>query len=282
MVDDELVGQIATARRQIAPSLPKHADAKSVERAAFSAVGRNELGLRIWSEAREAGEAAKRSKRAALQKRYGPRNPHGWLPLVALGGALCAAVAAALTSGLRTDPAEMTVATTVLALIAAAASLVVSIAAAGRPLNRSMIRIHGVLTVALVIAAAFVLSRGTDAAAWIVAASAVVSVIGIVVILLARARDRAGTEEMDTALNVAVADIGPDLRAASQRLQAQVADELGAEDAARIVEIRTALLADLASEGIHLAPVEPSVPAGSVIIDDLIRSWLPEAQRREV
>lgn len=282
MVDDELVGQIATARRQIAPSLPKHADAKSVERAAFSAVGRNELGLRLWAEAREAGEAAKRSKRTALQKRYGPRNPHGWLPFVALAGALCAAVAAALTSGLRTDPADMTVATTVLAVIAAAASLVVSIAAGGKPLNRSMIRIHGVLTVALVIAAAFVLSRGTDAAAWIVAGSAVVSVIGIVVILLARARDRAGTEEMDTALNVAVADIGPELRAASERLQAQVAHELGARDAARIVEIRTALLADLAAEGISLAPVEPSAPAGSVIIGDLIRSWLPEAQRREV
>ncbi|MGA7147325.1 MAG: hypothetical protein WBX17_02415 [Microbacterium sp.] len=282
MVDDELVGQIATARRQIAPSLPKHADARSVERAAFSAVGRNELGLRVWAEAREAGEAAKRIKRTALQKRYGARNPHGWLPLVALTGALCAAVAAALTSGLRTDPAEMTVATNVLAVIAAATSLVVSIVAGGKPLNRSMIRIHGVLTVALVITAAFVLSRGTDAGAWIVAGSAVISLIGIGLILLARARDRAGTEEMDTALNVAVADIGPELRAASERLQAQVAQELGAQDAARIVEIRTALLRDLAREGISLAPVDASTPAGSVIIDDLIRSWLPEAQRREV
>ncbi len=282
MADDELAEQIAAVRREIAPALPKNVDAKTVELAAFSAVGRRDLALRVWKDAREAAVAARRSKGKAMSTRFGARNPNGWLSFVAFGGALCAAVAAVLTSGFRFDPAETAIATTVLAVLAGVASLIVLLVAGGRPLNRSMIRIHGILTAGLVIAAAFMLSRGPDVWAIVVAASAAVSVIGMAMILVSRARDHRGTEEIDTAINVALADTKPEVEAVSLRLESEVAAELGPQDAARIVQIRTAVLADLASEGIPLAAVDPGAPAGSVIIDDLLGMWVPDVLKGEI
>lgn len=282
MADDELAEQIAAVRREIAPALPKNVDAKTVELAAFSAVGRRDLALRVWKDAREAAVAARRSKGKAMSTRFGARNPNGWLSFVAFGGALCAAVAAVLTSGFRFDPAETAIATTILAVLAGVASLIVLLVAAGRPLNRSMIRIHGILTAGLVIAAAFMLSRGPDVWAIVVAASAAVSVIGMAMILVSRARDHRGTEEIDTAINVALADTKPEVEAVSLRLESEVAAELGPQDAARIVQIRTAVLADLASEGIPLAAVDPGAPAGSVIIDDLLGMWVPDVLKGEI
>lgn len=282
MADDELAEQIAAVRREIAPALPKNVDAKTVELAAFSAVGRRDLALRVWKDAREAAVAARRSKGKTMRTRFGARNPNGWLSFVAFGGALCAAVAAVLTSGIRFDPAETVIATAVLAVLAGVASLIVLLVAAGRPLNRSMIRIHGILTVGLVIAAALMLSRGPDVWAIVVAASAAVSVMGMVMVLVARARDHRGTEEIDTAINVALADTKPEVEAVSLRLQSDVAAELGAQDAARIVRIRTTVLADLASEGIPVAAVDPEAPAGSVIIDDLLSMWVPDVLKGEI
>ena len=282
MADDELTERIAAVRREIAPALPRNVDAKTVELAAFSAVGRRDLALRVWNDAREAAVAARRSKGKAMSTRFGARNPNGWLSFVAFGGALCAAVAAVLTSGFRFDPAETVIATAVLAVLAGVASLIVLLVAAGRPLNRSMIRIHGILTAGLVIAAAFMLSRGPDVWAIVVAASAAVSVIGMAMILVSRARDHRGTEEIDTAINVALADTKPEVEAVSLRLESEVAAELGPQDAARIVQIRTAVLADLASEGIPLAAVDPGAPAGSVIIDDLLGMWVPDVLKGEI
>ena len=282
MADDELTERIAAVRREIAPALPRNVDAKTVELAAFSAVGRRDLALRVWNDAREAAVAARRSKGKAMSTRFGARNPNGWLSFVAFGGALCAAVAAVLTSGFRFDPAETAIATTILAVLAGVASLIVLLVAAGRPLNRSMIRIHGILTAGLVIAAAFMLSRGPDLWAIVVAASAAVSVIGMAMILVSRARDHRGTEEIDTAINVALADTKPEVEAVSLRLESEVAAELGPQDAARIVQIRTAVLAELASEGIPLAAVDPGAPAGSVIIDDLLGMWVPDVLKGEI
>jgi hypothetical protein len=54
---------------------------------------------------------------------------------------------------------------------------------------------------------------------------------------------------------------------------------LGPERARRIVELRTATLAALAAEGIALEPIDPHVPAGGVIIDALLASWIPEVVR---
>lgn len=282
MPDEDLTAQIADVRRDIARAVPKHIDAKTVELAAFTAAGRSELGLRVWQEAGEAAKAARRSKSSALRTRFGARNPNGWLSFVALGGALCAAVGAVLTSGFRFDPEETAVATTVLACLAAIASLLVLIVAAGRPLNRSMIRIHGVLTVGVVIAAALMLSRQMGTAATVVAVCALVAVVGYVVIFVSRARDHEGTELIDTALNVAVADTHPEVQAMSWRMQADAAEELGARDAERIVRLRTAVLADLASEGVTVAAIDPAAPAGSVIINDVLSTWVSDALRGEV
>ena len=58
MADDELARQIAAVRREIAPALPRNVDAKIVELAAFSAMGRRDLALRVWKDARELGKSA--------------------------------------------------------------------------------------------------------------------------------------------------------------------------------------------------------------------------------
>lgn len=151
MTAEEVAAQVTAVRRDIARAVPRHIDARTVELAAFTATGHGELGLRVWREAREAAQTARRSTGKALRTRFGARNPHGWLSFVAFAGALCAAVAAVLTSGTRFDPEETAVATTVLASLAGVASLLVLVVATGRPLNRSMIRIHGVLTVGVVV-----------------------------------------------------------------------------------------------------------------------------------
>lgn len=282
MADEDVTAQIAAVRRDIARAVPNHIDAKTVELAAFTATGRGELGLRVWQQAADAAKAARRSKGKALRARFGARNPNGWLSFVALAGALSAAVAAVLTSGFRFDPEETSATTAVLASLAAAASLIVLVVAAGKPLNRSMIRIHGVLTVGVVVAAALMVSRGIGAPAVVVAVSALMSVVGYAVIFVARARNPEGTELIDTAINVALADTHPEVQAMSWRLQSQVAEELGAGDSERIVMLRTTVLTDLASEGVALEPTDARAPAGSIIINELIGTWVSAAQRGEV
>ncbi len=282
MPDEEVGTQVADVRRAIAAAVPKHIDAKTVELAAFTVVGQRELGLRLWADAREAAATSRRGSRRAMRKRLGARSPNGWLSFVAFGGALCAAVAAVLTSGVRFDPTETATATAVLAALAGVASLLVLIVAAGRPLNRSMIRIHGVMTAALIVAAALMLSRGAGPTAIAVGVCAAVSVIGYVLIFVARARDHAATEQVDTAINVALAQTHPDVQALSRQLRADAARELAPGDAARIVEVRTIVLADLAAEGVAIAAVDVQSPAGSIIIDDVIGTWVPEVLRGEV
>lgn len=282
MADEDMAAQIADVRRNIARAVPKHIDAKTVELAAFTAAGRGELGLRLWKEAGEAAKAARHSTGKALRTRFGARNPNGWLSFVALGGALCAAVGAVLTSGFRFDPEETAAATTVLAALAAIASLIVLFVAAGRPLNRSMIRIHGVLTIGAVIAAALMLSRQMGSPATVVAVCALVAVVGYVVIFVSRARNHEGTKLIDTALNVAVADTHPEVQAMSWRLQADAAKELGTHDAERVVRLRTTVISDLASEGVVIAAIDPAAPAGSVIINDVIGTWVSRSLQGEV
>lgn len=205
MSDVEFAAQLAAVRAEIAPALPRNVEPRTVELAAFSAVGERDLALRVWRRARQAADDARRAIGRRLRARHGARHPGGW-PLAALFvGALCAAVAAALGSGARFDADDMATATAVLAGVAAMACVVVMIAARGRALNRAVIRIHGVVTVGL---------------------------------LVARVRDAADTEAVDTAVNVGLAETLPEVEAVSLRLRSEVAVALGPERARRIVELR--------------------------------------------
>lgn len=279
MTDDEQATQRAALRRHAARVPARHFDAKSVELAAFSAVGRREVGLRLWDDANKAAQATRRSNRNTLRTRYGARNPNGWLSLVAFGGALSAPVGAVLTSGLRQDPEDTALATAILTALAGVASLLVLTVAAGRPLNRLMIRLHGVMTIALVVAAALTLSRDMSATAVVASASAIVSVVGYAAIFVCRARDVAGTQEIDSALNVAFADTVPEAKAAARRLLSEVEKELGPEDSRRIRQLRTTTLADFAPKGVSIEPMSEDAPAGSAIVNDLIARWAPEELR---
>lgn len=279
MSDVELAAQLAAVRAEIAPALPRNVEPRTVELAAFSAVGERDLALRVWRRARQAADDGRRAMRRRLRARHGARHPGGWPLAVLFVGALCAAVAAALGSGARFDPDDMATATAVLAGVAATACVVVMYAARGRALNRAVIRIHGVVTVGLLVAAGFTMSRDAGDSTPVVIVAAVVGVVGFVVVLVARVRDAADTEAVDTAVNVGLAETLPEVEAVSLRLRSDVAVALGPERARRIVELRTATLAALAAEGIALEPIDPHVPAGGVIIDALLASWIPEVMR---
>lgn len=281
MTATDFAAQIGSIRAEIAPALPRNVEPRTVELAAFSAVGQRELGLRIWKDAREAAADAQRSMRRRIRERHGARNPNGWPLMTLLLGAICAAVAAVLTSGFRFDPVETQTAVLVLAGIAAATCILIMIVARGRAMNRAIIRIHAIATIGLVAAAALTVGRGGDTAI-ILSVFAAIGIIGIVVVFVSRARNAADTETVDTALNVGLAETQPEIEAVSLRMTSEATAELSEADARRIVELRTAVLADLASEGIVLDPVDPTVPAGGVIIESLIATWVPEAMRGEI
>lgn len=283
MTDDDLTTQIAAVRGRIAPALPANVSARGVELAAFWAVGRDELGQQTWHAARKAAEAARRSCWGLLRTRYGARDPHrGWLMFALLGAALGAAVAAVLASGFRLDPDDTAPAVVALALTAAAVDAVLLAVVRGRPVGRAAVRIQAVVTVAGVVAAAFEVSRGLSAPAVLTAGAAVVTVVTMAAVLIARARRRAETEEIDTAINVALADTKPEVAAVALRLQADTDAALRPDERSRIVALRTAVLADLAAEGITVASIADSVPAGGVIIDEQLATWVPDALRGEV
>ncbi|MBO9627281.1 MAG: hypothetical protein J7484_13030 [Microbacterium sp.] len=244
--------------------MSQRSDPRDIERVAFEEVGRKELGLRVWDESREAAEQAWRECRGRLRARYGGRDPHwGWMAFALLAAALCAAVAAAMTSGFRSDPADKDVVVLVLVSIAAVLELAVVAGARTRPLGAGSFRSQLVVTVGLVVAAAFQLSRGGMPSTPVVVAAALVGVGGMALFLLVRALRAAEREEIDTAINVAVAEMRPEVDAAAARLQAQVLAELSPPEQERIVALRT-----------QWAPsVDPQVPAGGVIIASFLTDW---------
>ncbi|MGR6741012.1 MULTISPECIES: hypothetical protein [Microbacterium] len=282
MIEAQWSEQLAAVHAEIAPALPRNVEPRTVELAAFTAVGERDLAMRLWTEARDAADAARRSVRAGLRERHGSRRPGGWPLMVLLVGALCAAVAAVLSSGLRFDPADTVATVVTLSGLAALACIVVMIAARGRALNRAVIRLHGVATVGLVLAAVFTVGRGWDTTAMILLVTAAIGVAGLVGVLVARARDSADTELVDTAENVALAETKPEVEAVGLRLRAETEAALDAATADRIVALRDTVLAEIAARGITLEPVPPRTPAGSVIIDALLATWVPEVMRGEV
>lgn len=282
MTDTQLMAQLAAVRAEIAPALPRNVEPHIVELAAFSAVGERELALRVWHEAREAAEEARRAMRRRLRERHGARHPGGWPLTVLFVGALCAAVAAALASGVRFDPEDTATVTVVLAGLAAATCVVVMVAARGRALNRAVIRIHGVVTVGLLATAAFAMSRDSGPLTPAVLVAAFVGVVGFVIVLVARARNAADTEAVDTAANVGLAETLPEVEAVSLRLRSEVSAALPPERARRIVELRTATLEGLSAQGILIEPVDSRTPAGGVIIDAMLAAWVPDVMNDEI
>ncbi|WP_146008162.1 hypothetical protein [Microbacterium aurantiacum] len=241
-------------------------DAATVELRAFGQIGRQELAESAWHESREAAEQAWRECRAGMRKQYGARNPTwGWSSFALLTAALCAAVAAAMNSGVRSDPAQTAVAVTVLVAIAGLLDLAVVVAIRARPVNAGFIRPQLVVAIGLGAAAAFHLSRGITSTTMLFVIAAVIGVGGLVLFLLVRALRPAERDDMDTVINVAVARKQPEVDAIAVRLQAQVLAELSAEEQDRIVALRTEWL-----------PSSPrSLPAGGMIISALLSDWVP-------
>lgn len=248
-------------------SSQKRLNARDIELAAFTEVGRHDLGGRIWDEASEAAERAWRECRAGLREEYGARNPHwGWSVFVLLTAALCAAVAAVMTSGFRFDPAETMVAVTVLVAIAGLMDLVVGLASRARPVNAGFLRPQVVVAIGLGAAAAFQLSRGVTSVTMVFVVAAVIGVGGLVLFILMRALRPAEREEIDSAVNVSIDRKQPEVDAAAARIQAAALADLSAQEQERIVALRTSRLGDTASG---------EVPAGGMIISEFLSAWNP-------
>lgn len=248
-------------------SSQKRLNARDIELAAFTEVGRRELGGRIWDEASETAEQAWRECRAGMREEYGARNPHwGWSVFVLLIAALCAAVAAVMTSGFRFDPAETTVAVTVLAAIAGLMDLVVVMAIRARPVNAGFVRPQVVVAIGLGATAVFQLSRGVTSVTMVAVAAAVIGIGGLVLFVLMRELRPAEREEIDTAVNVSIDRKQPEVDAAAARIQAGALAELSAQEQERIVALRTSWLGDAASS---------AVPAGGMIISEFLSAWNP-------
>lgn len=240
-------------------------DAASRELAAFTQIGRKELAESTWHASREAAEQAWRECRAGLRRQYGARNPTwGWSSFALFAAALCAAVAAVITSGARSDPVQTAVAVTVLVAIAGLLDLAVVAAIRAQPVNAGFIRPQLVVAIGLGAAAAFQLSRGVTSTTMVFVMAAVIGVGGLALFLLVRALRPAEREEMDTAINVAVARKQPEVDAIAVRIQAEVLAELSAEEQDRIVALRTSWL-----------PSSPQgVPAGGMIVSALLSDWV--------
>lgn len=276
---DELAVQVARVRSTL-PSNRAHIDAKEVERLAFEVVGRRELGLQIWADAREAAERAWRDCRSRMRAQYGARSPHGgWLMPVFFVAVLFGAFSAVLASGFRTEPAETTGILAILVGVAAAADLL-GLAVAGLcPLNWAAIRMQIGVAVTLCVAAAFHLSRPVVPVTPVVVAGAVIGLVGLVLVLMVRAMRPSERLAIDNAINVAVAEMQPELDAIGARIVSGAAAELSAEERDRIVALRTAVLADLAAEGMTLEPVAVGTPAGAVIVGSLTAHWNPYSKK---
>lgn len=277
---EEFTEQVARTRSNL-PTNPAHIDAKEVERAVFGVVGHGDLALRIWADARDAAENAWRECRRRMRREYGARSPHGgWAIFVLFAALLAGAVSAAIASGFRSDPAQTEVLLAVLVGFSALADLVVLAATGWRPWNWAAVRMQIGLAIALGAAVAFQLSRPEMWVLPLVIAGGVIGVGGMLLVLLVRMLRPEERLEIDTVINVAVERMQPELDARAAEIQANASEELGVEDSARIVALRTAVLADLAAEGIVLEPVPEQTPAGGAMIAALTAHWHPYSRQK--
>lgn len=277
---EQLAEQVARTRSNL-PTNRAHIDAKEVERAAFGVVGHPELALRIWEDARDAAANAWRECRRRMRREYGARSPHGgWAVPVLFVALLAGAMSAAVASGLRSDPEQTEGLLAVLVGFSAVADLVVLVVAGCRPWNWAAVRMQIGLAVALGAAVAFQLSRSEMWVMPLVIGGGVIGAGGMVLVLVVRAVRPEERIEIDTVINVAVERMQPELDARAAEIQAEASAVLGADDSERIVELRAAVLADLAADGIVLEPVPSGTPAGGAMISALMEHWHPYSRQK--
>lgn len=273
---EDLAEQVALARSSL-PSNRAHIDAKEVERVVFGVIGYPDLAVRIWTDAHAAAVTAWRECRAQMRRQYGARSPHGgWSVFVLFAALLFGGAAAALASGIRTDPAQTEGLLAVLAGLSAVGDLVVLLAVGRLPWNWAAVRMQIGIAITLGVASAFQLSRPTMSVTPLVIAGGVVACVGLLLVLAVRAVRAEQRLEIDTVINVAVERMQPAVDARAAEIQAEASAGLSADDDERIVALRTAVIADLAAEGHVVEPVVPEgTPAGGAMISALLADWHP-------
>lgn len=274
-MSDLYAEQVALTRSRL-PTSRAHIDAKEVERAVFGVFGHRALALQIWTDAHAAAVDSWRECRRRMRQEYGPRSPHGsWAMFTLFGALLAGAYAAAVASGILSDPDDAEVLLTILLGVSAVADLTVLAAIGWRPWNWAAVRMQIGLAITLGAAAVFQLNHLGSWATPLAITGGVIGVGGMLLVLTVRALRPEERFEIDTVINVAVAKMQRELDARTTKMQAETTAALGPEDAERIIAVRSRVFADLAADGITLESVPENAPAGGVMITALTAHWHP-------
>lgn len=274
-MSDPYAEQVALTRSRL-PTNRAHIDAKEVERAVFGVFGHRALALQIWADAHAAAVEAWRECRRRMRQKYGPRSPHGsWAMFTLFGALLAGAYAAAVASGVFSDPDNAEVLLTILVGVSAVADLTVLTAVGWRPWNWAAVRMQIGLAITLGAAAVFQLNHLGSWATPLMITGGVIGVGGMLLVLTVRVLRPAERFEIDTVINVAVDNMQRELDARKAKMQTEATAALGPEDAEHIVAVRSRVFADIAADGITLESMPETTPAGGVMITALTAHWHP-------
>lgn len=264
--------------------------AAEVEHQLLDACGLGAIAQRIWQESRAVSAAAGRRVGRLTRERYGIRSPKG-----GLSGILVFLLTLGMTAPLiflgigyrgnslepRPDAGAMWTA------IIGGAMLAIALATLGRPVPRSTSFQSQAVCVAL----------GGLATLWAITTDQPTVrlglVIGIAGLVLAvalfwfgRHRDPAATAKLDSAVDVARAEVTSEVAAERERLVAELTAELAAALPRRDLEVlrraRTLAIETLRAEGNRAEDLAPDSAPGAYIIEERTNDWMPRAGTQRV
>ncbi|MDF2920502.1 MAG: hypothetical protein K0S70_4720 [Microbacterium sp.] len=273
----EILVARAKPRVELAMALPQFTPGLA-EVNVFDVAGQRSVADRASDAVRNLGSEAVRRAKGGLVRDFGARNPErGWIGFAMFLSVVTSVLAAAFASGIRSDPADVAVAVTVLGAVAAVANAISLAGSRLHPLNRFVLRMQVFICVGLAAAAAFSFSYGlTDAATAQLVCLLVAAIVGILVVAM-RWRDADGTETIDLSVERAYLRAIDEVELGARDVQRRLDAELDPATAALIARVRTALFADLGNRNAALAAFDSAAPVGSALIaaqTDPDR-WLP-------
>ncbi|WP_141097156.1 hypothetical protein [Microbacterium sp. AISO3] len=279
--DEQVETLVARAKPRVesAMALPQFTPGMA-EVNVFDVAGQRAVADCASDAVRDLGSEAVRRAKSGLVRDFGARNPErGWIGFAMFLSVVASVLAAAFASGIRSDPADVAIVATILAVVGALANAISLAASRLRPLNRFVLRMQLVTCVALAAAVALSFSHGLVWPATAQLVCLIVTVIVGLVIVAVRRRDAEATEEIDLCVERAYLSAIDEVEAGAREAQQRLNAELDPGAAAVILRVRTVLFADLGKRNAALAAFDPSAPVGSALIaakTDPDR-WLPAA-----
>lgn len=249
----------------------------------FDVAGYRAVADRASGSVRNVGAEAVARAKSRLAKAYGARNPErGWIGFVMFTGVLAAALAAAFSSGFRSDASDVATVAVALSLVAAVCETAALVGSRLRPMNRFVLRMQAFICIALAIAVAFSFSQGLASTAIVHLACLLAAVLVAVAVVVVRARDADATGEIDLSIERAYLRAISEVDEAAAQAQAELNAELDPETVEVIRRVRSALFAEIGPRHAELAAFDPSTPVGTALIaaHTAPDRWLPPSVAR--